>query len=146
MSFASRLKARREQLGITQVQLAEKLGVTKGAIGNYEAGISSPRADILYQVFNALHCDANYLFRDEMEEQLYRQTVTIEEMQHIKKYRLLNEAGKEKTDEYMDLLLGNEDFRKNENLLEVAARSGERCQVPDDGALDDVIVSYPEDL
>ena len=32
MSFASRLKARREQLGITQVQLAEKLGVTKGTM------------------------------------------------------------------------------------------------------------------
>ena len=146
MSFASRLKARREQLGITQVQLAEKLGVTKGAIGNYEAGISSPRADILYQVFNALHCDANYLFRDEMEEQLYRQTVTIEEMQHIKKYRLLNEAGKKKTDEYMEILLGNEDFKKGEKVLEVVARSGDHLKVPDNGALDDMVVSYPDDL
>ena len=36
MSFGTRLKARREQLGITQPQLAEMLGVSKGAIGNYE--------------------------------------------------------------------------------------------------------------
>ena len=54
MSFGSRLKARREQLGITQIQLAQKLGITKGAVGNYEAGISSPKADILYRVFDVL--------------------------------------------------------------------------------------------
>ena len=54
MSFGSRLKARREQLGITQIQLAQKLGITKGAVGNYEAEISSPKADILYRVFDVL--------------------------------------------------------------------------------------------
>ena len=74
------------------------------------------------------------------------QLLTTKEMQHIKKYRLLNEAGKEKTDEYMEILLGNEDFKKGEKVLEVAARSGDHLQVPDNGALDDMIVSYPEDL
>lgn len=54
MSFGSRLKARREQLGITQIQLAQKPGITKGAVGNYEAEISSPKADILYRVFDVL--------------------------------------------------------------------------------------------
>lgn len=54
MSFGSRLKARREQLGITQIQLAQKLGITKGAVGNYEAEIGSPKADILYRVFDVL--------------------------------------------------------------------------------------------
>ena len=36
MSIGSRIKERREELGITQIQLAEQLGLTKGAIGNYE--------------------------------------------------------------------------------------------------------------
>lgn len=66
MSIGSRIKERRESLGITQVQLAELLGVTKGAIGNYETDANSPKASILYKVFDVLHCDANYIFQDEM--------------------------------------------------------------------------------
>ncbi len=34
MSFGTRLKEKREALGITQPQLAEMSGVSKGAIGN----------------------------------------------------------------------------------------------------------------
>lgn len=66
MSIGSRIKERREALGITQVQLAEQLDVTKGAIGNYETDANSPKASILYKVFDVLKCDANYLFQDEM--------------------------------------------------------------------------------
>ena len=62
MSFATRLKEQRERIGLTQVDLATALGVTKGAVGNYETGASSPKAEILYQLFDILHCDANYLF------------------------------------------------------------------------------------
>ena len=68
MSFGSRLRQRREQLGMTQQQLADALGITRAAIGNYEQEVSSPKADILYDVFDALKCDANFLFQDEMSE------------------------------------------------------------------------------
>lgn len=67
MSFGERLKERRKQLGITQVELANMLGITKGAIGNYESELSSPKAEILYRVFDVLQCDANFLFQDEMK-------------------------------------------------------------------------------
>lgn len=68
MSLGSRMKERRESLGMTQVQLADLLGVTKGAIGNYETGANSPKASIMYKVFEILKCDANYLYQDEMKE------------------------------------------------------------------------------
>lgn len=69
MSFSSRLKQRRKELGMTQEELASLVNVTKGAIGNYESDVSSPRADILFKMFEALHCDANFLFQDEMKEE-----------------------------------------------------------------------------
>lgn len=100
MSFGSRLKARREQLGITQVQLAQMLGVTKGAVGNYETEVSSPKADILYRVFDVLQCDANYLFQDEMNTQ---EEITASEMEHIKKYRTLDGYGKKMIDLVLNL-------------------------------------------
>ena len=99
MSFGTRLKARREQLGITQPQLAEMLGVSKGAIGNYESGINSPKATILFKVFDVLDCDANYLFQDEMNERSQEDVATPLEMEHlVKKYRCLDEHGKEMVD------------------------------------------------
>ena len=48
MSFATRLRDQRKRLGYTQPELAAKLGITKGAIGNYESGISSPRIEIIF--------------------------------------------------------------------------------------------------
>ncbi len=93
MSFGSRLKERREELGLKQSELGKLLGVTGSAIGNYENGISSPKADVLYQVFNVLKCDANYLFQDEMKE-LESDDFTVPEIKIIKKYRALDQHGK----------------------------------------------------
>lgn len=93
MSIGSRIKERRESLGLTQVQLAELLGVTKGAIGNYETDANSPKASMLYKVFDVLQCDANYLFQDEIRERR-EHTASPWEMEHlVKKYRALDLYG-----------------------------------------------------
>lgn len=94
MSFGSRLKEKRTALKMSRATLGNCLGVTASAISNYENGISSPKADILYRVFDVLGCDANYLFQDEMAS-VNEQTLTIEEQKHIKKYRDLDDHGKE---------------------------------------------------
>lgn len=99
MSFGSRLKERREALNITQPQLAEMLGVSKGAIGNWETDVNSPRATLLYNLFDILHCDANYLFQDEMKDLKYKNKATPEEFETIiKKYRDLDPHGKKMVD------------------------------------------------
>lgn len=67
MSFGSRLKQRRKDMGLKQSELGKLLGVTGSAIGNYENDFSSPKADILYKAFDVLHCDANFLFQDEIK-------------------------------------------------------------------------------
>ncbi len=90
MSFGTRLKEKRESLGITQPQLAEMLNVSKGAIGNWETDVNSPRATLLYDLFDILHCDANYLFQDETRE-LYENEASPEEFENIiKKYRFIS--------------------------------------------------------
>lgn len=64
MSVGSRIKERREQLHMTQTELAKRIGVTKGAIGNYESDISKPRENILVKLFDVLKVDPNYLYQD----------------------------------------------------------------------------------
>ncbi len=99
MSFNSRIKERREQLHLTRNELAEKIGVTQSAISNYENAISSPKIELLYKLFDALKCDANYLYQDEMNALVYENTGTPEEFENIiKKYRDLDPHGKEMVD------------------------------------------------
>ena len=66
MSIGSRIKQARKAAGLSQVQLAERLGISKGAIGNYESGVSSPREQILYDIMRILNVDANFIFQDEI--------------------------------------------------------------------------------
>lgn len=121
MSFGSRLKEKRESLNITQPQLAEMLGVSKGAIGNWETDVNSPRATLLYDLFDILHCDANYLFQDEMKELKYKDKATPEEFENIiKKYRNLDPHGKE----MVDFTLQKEwerstNLAKNDNIVKL---------------------------
>lgn len=99
MGLANRLKERREQLGLTQSEVASILGITPGAVGNYENGVSTPKADILFKVFDALKCDANYLFQDEMKNLSSKDTASPLEMEQlVKKYRELDSHGKEMVD------------------------------------------------
>ena len=95
MSFGSRLRDKRKELGITQPALAEILGVSQSAIGSWETDVNSPRATLLYDLFDILHCDANYLFQDETK-QLYKNEASPEEFENIiKKYRELDAHGKD---------------------------------------------------
>lgn len=105
MSFATRLRDQRKRLGYTQPELAAKLGITKGAIGNYESGISSPRIEIMFKIFEVLQCDANYLFQDEMVD-LTEENASPEEMDElVKKYRQLDEHGKQLVLDFMNYTL-----------------------------------------
>ena len=68
MSIGSRIKQRREELGLTQPQLAKMIGVSKRTIINYEQGTRYPQDHEIYaKLANALNCDENYL-KTENEE------------------------------------------------------------------------------
>ena len=86
MSFGSRLRDKRNELNITQPQLAKMLGVSQSAVGSWETDVNSPRATLLYDLFDILHCDANYLFQDETRE-LYKDEASPEEFNNIIKDR-----------------------------------------------------------
>lgn len=99
MSLGSRIKERREQLHMSRIELADKIGVTPSAISNYENGISSPKIELMYSLFDVLDCDANYLHQDEMKNLKYKDKATPEEFENIiKKYRLLDDIGRKRID------------------------------------------------
>lgn len=118
MSFGSRLKQKRKEKGLKQSELGKLLGVTGSAIGNYENDFSSPKADILYKVFDVLHCDANFLFQDEMKNspdpaQTESEELTNAEKHLIDNLRGLNNDGQEKLLDYSDDLVASGRYIKN---------------------------------
>lgn len=93
MSFGEQLRKRREELGISRAELADRLGVSRSAIGNYETGVSAPKEEVLLRLFDALGVDPNYLYRD-----AYRANGGIrsdEEQALLESYRRLSLAGRQ---------------------------------------------------
>ena len=62
VSFAKRLQEARAKSGLTQQQLADACGLTKGAVSAWENGVTdSVLAENLFCVADALHVDPRWL-------------------------------------------------------------------------------------
>ena len=92
MAYTDRMKAARTAAGLTQEQLAARIGVKKPTYNGYEKGNSEPSMGTLVRLLDALGVDANYLFQDELRAQ--SDAVTPEEWAGIKKFRALDGHGK----------------------------------------------------
>ena len=101
MSFGEQMRRRREELGLTRQELAERLGVSVSAVGNYETGVSAPKENVLLRLFDALETDPNYLYRSS-----YRggRQHTDEERRLLAKYRALPLSGRQTVCTLVDAL------------------------------------------
>ena len=99
MSFGEQLRRRREELGMSRDTLAEKLGVSRSAIGNYETGVSTPKEHVLLRQLDSLQVDPNYLYRD-----TFRHTFVYsdEERRMVEKYRGLPLPGRQMVHAVLD--------------------------------------------
>jgi repressor LexA len=61
MSFSELLKQCRKKQGISQAELASKLGVTQQAVGKWESGKSSPDPSTVARIAELLNTTADYL-------------------------------------------------------------------------------------
>lgn len=62
MVFKDRLKEKRVEAGLTQVQLADKAGVTARTIQNYELGNHKPsNMEVIQKIADALNTTTEYL-------------------------------------------------------------------------------------
>ena len=61
MSFSELLKQCRKKQGVSQAELASKLGVTQQAVGKWESGKSSPDPTTVARIAELLNTTADYL-------------------------------------------------------------------------------------
>ena len=83
------------------------IGVTVGAISNYENDVSSPKEPILFKIIETLECEPNYIFQDMVKIKALNNDVTLSEYEHIKKYRFISECSMDGT-KIVDAVLDRE--------------------------------------
>ena len=59
--IADRIKALREQKGLTQSELAKQLGITRSSVNAWEMGISVPSTQYLVALTNIFKVSSDYL-------------------------------------------------------------------------------------
>lgn len=108
-TFKTRLKEARMAAGLTQVKLAEMIGVTKSVYNKYETGDVKPPIDKIIKIAMVLHVSIDYLvgLKDVAEIQGEKeQYKTQREQDLLKQYRSLSQQGQTVIDEHIhDLLL-----------------------------------------
>ena len=65
--FGARIKSARKSLGLTQADLAKKIGVTKQAITTYETGIREPSFRNLIKLSRALNVTTDWLLGEDQQ-------------------------------------------------------------------------------
>lgn len=63
--FGDRIRDARKAAGLTQRQLAERLGVSNTSISNWEKGLSRPDADMIQKLCVILSLQPNYFYGTE---------------------------------------------------------------------------------
>ena len=61
MEFSERLKTLRKEAGLTQVDVAEKLGISQPAYASWERGVKKPTQDNLVKIAQILNVSIDYL-------------------------------------------------------------------------------------
>lgn len=69
MTLATRIKERRQALGLTQEELAQKVGLQKSAIAKYENGrVENIKRSMIAKMSDALQCKPSYLMGFDEDE------------------------------------------------------------------------------
>lgn len=85
------IKKLREQKGLSQTELAKRVGVTSGMVSFYESGRSYPRMDKIEKLAQVLGVTPQEL----LTKPSSKSAMTIDELNLVANYRTLNPEGKD---------------------------------------------------
>lgn len=107
----------REKANLSQKELATRLGVTPSRVSNWEQGANSPTIEILFEVCKILNVSINDIYGVYPEASI---ELSFVEIDNIKKYRSLDDHGKNMIDTVLEI----ECARCADEYVEIAARGG----------------------
>jgi transcriptional regulator with XRE-family HTH domain len=102
------LKYLRNREGISQAELALRLGVTPSAIGNYESGTRMPTSEIEESLADYFNVSLDFLRGIDSER-----SFSSDEVMLIQNFRLLNSSGRQEAMSHMEYLCSQERYKKD---------------------------------
>ena len=108
MEFKDRLKELRKRRGLSQVALADRLGLSKSTIGAYETGDIKPSIEALNAIADFFNVDLNYLMGAEDGSTYYLDPEAAEiakEIANRKDLRILFDATRDISAEEMAVII-----------------------------------------
>lgn len=124
MNIGERLKRLRLERGMTQQEVGEALGITKGAVQKYESGqIVNFRSDTIRKLCDLFGMAPVYFVYDDIaEDYISQNSMEIRSMivahfgarfvKFLDTMNMLNEDGRQKVIEYSTDLVSNERYRR----------------------------------
>lgn len=107
--YNNRLKEARIKCGLTQEDVAKRIGVFKTTISGYETGRSEPCMAHLVSLLEIYGVDANWLFQDEMH---YGDNLSPDELDLLLLFRGMNTETKAAVMATVRIMAGNPDTQK----------------------------------
>ena len=93
IAFGNRVRAARERLGITQEDLAARVGMNPRHMSIVERGVKVPRMDTVVKLANELDVSADYLLQDSVAQSRNNQLLSsIMDLPEKERDRLLHRA------------------------------------------------------
>ena len=92
-AIGENIRRLREQNGYSQAKLAEKVGVTRAAISQYENGTTIPRMGVIERMARLFGIPKSELIENRVEYG-YISIMTDDEEELIERFRVLPESGK----------------------------------------------------
>ena len=117
MSIGENIKKYRKEKGLTQKELADKIGKDFSTVQKYELNISQPPIDVLNRITDTLDIDVSKLFYIEntlnqsSEDEAQRQEMYLKELREdtINKYDSLDPFGQKAANKYINFLAKDEE-------------------------------------
>ncbi len=82
--LGDQIKKMRLAYGLNQVQLADKLGVSKQSVSNWENNNILPSVDLLLRISDFFSCSTDYLLeKEEMTVFIETKNLTLEQAIHL---------------------------------------------------------------
>lgn len=78
--LAEKIKTLREKLGITQAELARRLGITRSSVNGWEMGLSVPSTPILVELSQTFNVSVDYLLGLKHEKVIHVDSLSPKEV------------------------------------------------------------------
>ncbi len=119
MTIGDRLRELRENLGLMQITVSKKIGISNKVLSNYENNISSPDIQTLILICDFYNISSDYLLGLNIKENPVKAQVTEDEKKILNYYNRLNDENKDASKGYMINL-----YKEQQNIANNFTKKG----------------------